>query len=431
MQVRIISFTDRGQQLAELLADRLCGTATRCGRDCSLSEWVRDAFDSADALIYVGAVGICVRTIAPYIKSKTRDPAIIVIDETGRYVIPVLSGHLGGANDLARRIARLTGAEPVITTATDLAHAFSVDAWARIQGCVVENPGRIKYVSSKILSGDDIVIVSDFPISGEVPEHVIVRVFRDAESRNACIRGRNCCPGMYGSIEELDEITACEKEDSDAASGKADDSVVHEGIEELDEITACEKEDSDAASGKADDSVVHEGIDEHDERSACEAEDADAALTICHRDTVNVQILRIVPRIVCAGVGCRRGIPARNIENAIRTAFEEACISENALCGVFSIDIKANEEGLREFCESRRLPFVTFSAEDLMSVTGTFTQSAFVKEITGVDNVCERSAVLGAGSDCEDSLIFRKHVYDGVTVALAVRSFAPDFRWTE
>ena len=401
MQVRIISFTDRGQQLAELLADRLCGTATRCGRDCSLAEWVRDAFDSADALIYVGAVGICVRTIAPYIKSKTRDPAVVVIDETGRYVIPVLSGHLGGANDLARRIARLTGAEPVITTATDLAHAFSVDAWARIQGCVVVNPGRIKYVSSKILAGDDIVIASEYPISGEVPEHVIVRECRDAESRNTCIRGRNCCPGM------------------------------HCGIDERDERTVCEKEDSDAAFGKADDSVVHEGIDEHDERSACEAEDTDAALTICRRDTENVQVLRIVPRIVCAGVGCRRGIPARNIENAIRTAFEESCISENALCGVFSIDIKANEEGLREFCESRRLPLVTFSAEDLMNVTGTFTQSAFVKEITGVDNVCERSAVLGAGSDCEDSLIFRKHVYDGVTVALAVRTFAPDFRWTE
>ena len=401
MQVRIISFTDRGQQLAELLADRLCGTATRCGRDCSLAEWVRDAFDSADALIYVGAVGICVRTIAPYIKSKTRDPAVVVIDETGRYVIPVLSGHLGGANDLARRIARLTGAEPVITTATDLAHAFSVDAWARIQGCVVENPGRIKAVSSKILAGDDIVIASDYPISGEVPEHVIVRECRDAESRNTCIRGRNCCPGM------------------------------HCGIDERDERTVCEIEDSDAAFGKADDSVVHEGIDEHDERLACEAEDADAALTICRRDTENVQVLRIVPRIVCAGVGCRRGIPARNVENAIRTAFEEACISENALCGVFSIDIKADEEGLREFCGSRKLPLVTFSAEDLMSVKGKFTQSAFVKEITGADNVCERSAVLGADSDTEESLIFRKHSYDGVTVALAVRTFAPDFRWTE
>ena len=401
MQVRIISFTDRGQQLAELLADRLCGTATRCGRDCSLAEWVRDAFDSADALIYVGAVGICVRTIAPYIKSKTRDPAVVVIDETGRYVIPVLSGHLGGANDLARRIARLTGAEPVITTATDLAHAFSVDAWARIQGCVVVNPGRIKYVSSKILAGDDIVIASEYPISGEVPEHVIVRECRDAESRNTCIRGRNCCPGM------------------------------HCGIDERDERTVCEIEDSDATFGKADDSVVHGGIDEHDERLVCEAEDADAALTICRRDTENVQVLRIVPRIVCAGVGCRRGIPARNVENAIRTAFEEAHISENALCGVFSIDIKANEEGLREFCESRRLSLVTFSAEDLMNVTGTFTQSAFVKEITGVDNVCERSAVLGAGSDCEDSLIFRKHAYDGVTVALAVRTFAPDFQCTE
>ena len=401
MQVRIISFTDRGQQLAELLADRLCGTATRCGRDCSLAEWVRDAFDSADALIYVGAVGICVRTIAPYIKSKTRDPAVIVIDETGRYVIPVLSGHLGGANDLARRIARLTGAEPVITTATDLAHAFSVDAWARIQGCVVENPGRIKAVSSKILSGDDIVIASDFPISGEVPEHVIVRECRDAESRNTCIRGRTCCPGM------------------------------HCGIDERDERTVCEKEDSDTAFGKADESVVHCGIDERDERTVCEKEDSDAILTIRRRDSQNGKTLRIVPRIVCAGVGCRRGIPARNIENAIRTAFEEACISENALCGVSSIDIKADEEGLREFCESRRLPLVTFSAEELMSVKGTFTQSAFVKEITGADNVCERSAVLGADSDCEDSLIFRKHAYDGVTVALAVRTFAPDFRWTE
>ncbi len=401
MQVRIISFTDRGQQLAELLADRLCGTATRCGRDCSLAEWVRDAFDSADALIYVGAVGICVRTIAPYIKSKTRDPAVVVIDETGKYVIPVLSGHLGGANDLARRIARLTGAEPVITTATDLAHAFSVDAWARIQGCVVENPGRIKAVSSKILAGDDIVIASDFPISGEVPEHVIVRECRDAESRNTCIRGRTCCPGM------------------------------HCGIDERDERTVCEKEDSDTAFGKADESVVHCGIDERDERTVCEKEDSDAILTIRRRDSQNGKTLRIVPRIVCAGVGCRRGIPARNIENAIRTAFEEACISENALCGVSSIDIKADEEGLREFCESRRLPLVTFSAEELMSVKGTFTQSAFVKEITGADNVCERSAVLGADSDCEDSLIFRKHAYDGVTVALAVRTFAPDFRWTE
>ncbi len=312
-----------------------------------------------------------------------------------------LSGHLGGANDLARRIARLTGAEPVITTATDLAHAFSVDAWARIQGCVVENPGRIKAVSSKILAGDDIVIASDFPISGEVPEHVIVRECRDAESRNTCIRGRTCCPGM------------------------------HCGIDERDERTVCEKEDSDTAFGKADESVVHCGIDERDERTVCEKEDSDAILTIRRRDSQNGKTLRIVPRIVCAGVGCRRGIPARNIENAIRTAFEEACISENALCGVSSIDIKADEEGLREFCESRRLPLVTFSAEELMSVKGTFTQSAFVKEITGADNVCERSAVLGADSDCEDSLIFRKHAYDGVTVALAVRTFAPDFRWTE
>lgn len=86
-------------------------------------------FSSMDALIFVGACGIAVREIAPYVKSKKTDPAVVCIDEAGRFVIPLLSGHIGGANALAVKLAEKLGGTAVVTTATDVRGKFSVDAW--------------------------------------------------------------------------------------------------------------------------------------------------------------------------------------------------------------------------------------------------------------------------------------------------------------
>ena len=109
-----------------------------------LSEWTAENFQKSDALIFIGAVGIAVRAIAPHCKSKATDPAVIVLDERGRFSIPILSGHLGGANDLAKKLASICGAVPVITTATDIEGVFAVDEWAKAQNCHVLEPGRIK-----------------------------------------------------------------------------------------------------------------------------------------------------------------------------------------------------------------------------------------------------------------------------------------------
>lgn len=97
----------------------------------SLDQWTRERFAEVDVLVYIGAAGIAVRAIAPYVQAKTLDPAVLVIDEQGAYCIPLLSGHLGGANELALVLAATFGMEPVVTTATDRNGKWAVDVFAK------------------------------------------------------------------------------------------------------------------------------------------------------------------------------------------------------------------------------------------------------------------------------------------------------------
>lgn len=132
----------------------------------SLHEIVAEWFtkSAADAIIFVGATGIAVRAIAPFICGKAVDPAVLVIDEAGRYVISLLSGHLGGANALARTAASLIEAEPIITTATDAESAFAVDTFAKENGFLLTDLRKAKEVSAKVLRGEKLRIYSDIPM---------------------------------------------------------------------------------------------------------------------------------------------------------------------------------------------------------------------------------------------------------------------------
>ena len=106
MSCAYLAFTERGLALAQQLAAACPGSVARCGAGGpGLDEWTAAQFAASDALIYIGAVGIAVRAIAPYCRSKAADPAVVVLDECGRFAVPLLSGHLGGANALARRMS--------------------------------------------------------------------------------------------------------------------------------------------------------------------------------------------------------------------------------------------------------------------------------------------------------------------------------------
>ena len=187
MRISCIAFTERGYALAERTAHALSDYA-QTGEDdpswyvsvsrgfgegkADLRAWTALAWEASDALLFVGAAGIAVRAIAPHVASKATDSAVVVIDEAGRFAVPLLSGHLGGANELAQTVARAAGAIPVITTATDVRGVWAVDTWARCAGLAVSNPEAIKRVSARLLSGGRVALYSDMPISGQPPEGV-------------------------------------------------------------------------------------------------------------------------------------------------------------------------------------------------------------------------------------------------------------------
>lgn len=183
MKLSIISFTEEGIMLSERIKKAWDETEaviyTKCTEAAkkngntegaryiggSIGAWARTQMEQKNALLFIGACGIAVRAIASSVTDKLQDSPVLVMDEKGRYVIPILSGHMGGANELAGRLAEGVGAEAVITTATDLNRAFAVDVFAKRNGLHIVNREGIKKVSAKVLAGKEITISIE-------PEHL-------------------------------------------------------------------------------------------------------------------------------------------------------------------------------------------------------------------------------------------------------------------
>lgn len=286
----------------------------------------RERFSSMDALIFIGACGIAVREIAPYLVSKKTDPAVLCIDEKMQFVIPLLSGHIGGANDLARRLAAALGAAAVITTATDVNGKFAVDAWAAKNGCAISSMPLAKKVAAEILE-HDVPLVSDFPIKGALPGGIVEKT-----------------QGALGIV-----------------------------------IGYCTKEPF-------------------------------------------AETLRLTPRVLRVGIGCRRGTAQETIEAAVAAVLSAHQLDPSAVKGVYSIDLKQQEAGLLAACAKHNWPTVFYTAEELRAVAGEFTESPFVQGVTGVGNVCERAALCGA-----EKLLVKKTAVDGVTVAVAAEHWEVTF----
>jgi len=176
MKLRVIAFTRRGAQLCTAIVNAM----TELGHECTgfafsdyageelqplntgLSEWTKQAFLNAQGIIFVGACGIAVRAIAPYIRNKTADPAVVAVDEQANFVVSLLSGHIGGANTLTVELAKRIGATPVVSTATDLNNRFAVDCFAAENNLYLCDMQAAKAVSAALLDDKTVFLKDDF-----------------------------------------------------------------------------------------------------------------------------------------------------------------------------------------------------------------------------------------------------------------------------
>ena len=330
-EIGILAFTERGRRLAESLAEKL---SQSCSAEIlpdksRAKEYLQENFHCKDTFLFICAAGIAVRLIAPLIRTKDTDPAVIVMDEFGRFAIPILSGHLGGANEAAAEISGLCGAQPVLTTATDINERFAVDIWSKYAGCKIMDISKIKDISSAVLRGEKIGLESGFPFEGKIPEELTL----DTTELGICV-----------SLNEKLKPFA--------------------------------------------------------------------------------RTFNVVPQIVTLGVGCRKNVSAEHFERFILGVLDENNVSVHAIEKITSIDIKKFEKCILAFSEKYSIPFVTYTAEELRNAPGVFSSSEFVRGVTGVDNVCERSAVLGSGNGQK---ILSKASGGGVTAALAMKDWKCKF----
>lgn len=338
MKAAIISFTEKGKKLSELISDkadfliieRFCFVSHSDSSARSfdnLSLLTAEIFDRFDALIFISACGIAVRAIAPHLKSKITDPAVLTIDDCGKFIIPVLSGHIGGANAIAEKLADIVGSQAVVTTATDTGGHFSPDSFAVANNLIIHDMYAAKAIASAVLDGERTGIVSEYKCS-HLPKDVVA--------------DKSCRTGMYIGIGDVKPFP----------------------------IT-----------------------------------------------------LKLIPRNIVIGIGCKRGSSYENIEKSVIDSLKSVNIPIERVSAVATIDIKKNETGLLDFCHKHKLELFSYTADELKEVNGDFTPSDFVRSVTGVDNVCERSAVKHSGG----RLIMRKTSAEGVTVAAAESMIILDF----
>jgi cobalt-precorrin 5A hydrolase len=169
----IVTITRRGVETAVKIKDALSNLELTCivfapkkydqkgvvPLDKKVGEFIKEIYSKVDAIVAVMATGIIVRAVAPCLESKLVDPAVLGVDVSGRFVISLLSGHYGGANELTRLIAEGIGATPVITTASDAMGKQSVDELARILHLTIANPESLVAVNSAIVNGEKVVVV--------------------------------------------------------------------------------------------------------------------------------------------------------------------------------------------------------------------------------------------------------------------------------
>jgi cobalt-precorrin 5A hydrolase len=349
------------------------------------------------SLICIMATGIVVRLIAPLLRHKTLDPAVVVLDERGSYAISLVSGHLGGANRLAEKVARIIGGQAVITTASDVCGRPAWDMIAAEAGLEIENVEMLAPLTRALIEDEPIWI---FDPQDRLGAYL-------ADQANVFSLTSERMRGILDRESRLpdDRVFSRRLSEQDRGDGGAipPDREAHVP----DKIPGSLKSDS---HGDNDDDSISMG------RSVSEDLFSGAGVWVSELAapaTFRCLILR--PHNLVVGVGCNRGTPVREVVDFLKTVFDQEGLALLSIRNLASVDLKADEAAILEAAREIDRPVHFYSRNDLKNIAVP-NPSGVVSAHIGVPSVCEATALLSAGTE---TLLIPKQKTANVTLAVA------------
>ena len=422
MNTAYFYLTEEGEKLAYKLATTHPGDIYNKE---NFKENLRAGFGKYDSLVCIMATGIVVRILAPLIVHKTSDPAVVVLDQKGKYAISLLSGHLGGANDLAREMAALSGGEAVITTATDVAGELSFDTFAKKYNMAIENIGQLKHISGALLAGKKVNVFTDKNVEELYPELVeeqkrgtinifplsdFFKIYKTKNTNNAKTEDLKTKDIITTNIDNVEfDIPAVVIDEGFSLNFISDSKSLPDNITESTNSVSANFASANALSTnfKTTDSIS-----------------PDTASTISTTTvSPSTPILYLRPRTICAGIGCKRNMEQKPIEKALLQTLKEEGIHPLSLKCIATIPLKSDEPGIIGTAANLNVPLEIIPTEEIEKLDinhlGIAT-SEFVASQTGVLSVSTACSYLASG---KGKILRDKAKYKGITVALSKENF--------
>ncbi|KZX15287.1 cobalamin biosynthesis protein CbiG [Methanobrevibacter curvatus] len=363
VKIAILSVSERGHELSKNLKTLLSSDFKILKVDLyfkDIKNIMAKVFSSYDIIVGVMATGILIRSIAQYIENKTIDPGVIAIDEKGKFVTSLLSGHIGRANEFTIQIADLINGTAVISTATDITNHLGIDVFANIFYFEILNPKNILRFNKAILEDKEIKIISNFDIS------YIHKYFNKLNENKP-------------SNEKYKNNFTLETHPSDKFDKK---------------ISECEFKE--AINFKGDKKIIAI-LKDHD-----------------HDEYINFNLKKIV-----FGIGSKKNIENSKVISAIQAVSNDLNIDLSRIDLLATADIKKDEKGIIESSEILNVPLNIISIEKIQNFDfKDLSKSEFVKENFNVYGICEPVSLISAGENSK--LIYRKASFNGVTIAVAI-----------
>lgn len=399
MNTAYFYLTDEGGKLAHKLATAHPGDIYNKE---NFKENLRAGFGKYDSLVCIMATGIVVRILAPLIVHKTSDPAVVVLDQKGKHAISLLSGHLGGANDLAREMAAISGGEAIITTATDVAGELSFDTFAKKYDMAIENIGQLKHISGALLAGKKVNVFTNknakklYPELAEEQKRGMINIFSLSDFFKIYIRNKNNTKteDLNANLRSKNIITSHIETYNIAVTD--DKNVKTTPI--MSPSTNIDNIESNIPIV-----VIDEGF----------------SLNECSTIPSSAPILYLRPRTICAGIGCKRNMEQQPIEEALLQTLKEEGIHPLSLKCIATIPLKSDEPGIIGTAANLNVPLKIIPTEKIekldISQLGIAT-SEFVASQTGVLSVSTACSYLASG---KGEILRDKAKYKGITIALS------------